>query len=36
LANYVSDSYNKPVKTFAIRTDGDGRGMFQLSFPDKE
>ena len=36
LANYVSDSYNKPVKTFAIRTDGSGRGTFQLSFPDKE
>lgn len=36
LANYVSDSYNKPVKTFAVRTDGDGRGTFQLSFPDKE
>lgn len=36
LANYVSDSYNKPVKTFTVRTDGDGRGTFQLSFPDKE
>lgn len=36
LANYVSDSYNKPVKTFAVRTDGDGRSTFQLSFPDKE
>lgn len=36
LANYVSDSYNKPVKTFTVRTDGAGRGTFQLSFPDKE
>lgn len=36
LVNYVSDSYNKPVKTFTVRTDGDGRGTFQLSFPDKE
>ena len=36
LANYVSDSYNKAVKTFTVRTDGDGRGTFQLSFPDKE
>ena len=36
LANYVSDSFNKPVKTFTVRTDGDGRGTFQLSFPDKE
>lgn len=36
LANYVSDSYNKPVKTFTVRTDGSGRGTFQLSFPDKE
>ena len=36
LANYVSDSYNKPVKTFTVRTDGDGRGTFQLSFPEKE
>ncbi len=36
LANYVSDSYNKPVKTFTVRTDGDGRGTFLLSFPDKE
>ncbi len=36
LANYVSDSYNKPVKTFTVRTDGNGRGTFRLSFPDKE
>lgn len=36
LANYVSDFYNKPVKTFTIRTDGAGRGTFRLSFPDKE
>ncbi len=36
LANYVSDSYNKPVKTLTIRTGVDGRGSFPLSFPDKE
>ncbi|WP_165155099.1 alpha-2-macroglobulin [Parabacteroides sp. ZJ-118] len=36
LANYVSDSYNKPVRTFTVRTDESGRGTFRLSFPDKE
>ena len=36
LANYVSDSYNKPVKSFSIRTGNDGRGIFKLSFPDEE
>ncbi len=36
LANYVSDSYNKPVRMLAVRTDGRGRGSFRLSFPDEE
>lgn len=36
LANYVSDSYNKPVKTFTVRTRENGRGNFQLSFPDED
>ncbi len=36
LAGFVSDSYNKPVKQFTVRTDNDGRGTFSLSFPDEE
>ena len=36
LANYVSDSYNKPVKTFTLRTGADGTANFRLSFADNE
>ncbi|MDD4659186.1 MAG: MG2 domain-containing protein [Massilibacteroides sp.] len=36
LANYVSDSYNKPVKELFVRTDGNGKAKFELSFPDDE
>ena len=36
LANYVSDSYNKPVKKFTVQTGENGRGTFNLSFTDKE
>ena len=36
LANYVSDSYNKPVKTFSIRTGADGTANFRFSFADNE
>lgn len=36
LANYVSDTYNKPVKTLTLRTDGSGRSRFNLSFPTEE
>lgn len=36
LANYVSDSYNKPVKELTVRTDENGRGTFQLSFSNEE
>lgn len=36
LANYVSDSYNKPVKELTVRTDKNGRGTFQLSFSNEE
>ena len=32
LANYVSDAYRKPVKTFRIKTDAEGKGHFDLSF----
>lgn len=32
LANFVSDSYNKPVKTFTIQTGANGRASFPLSF----
>ena len=36
LANYISDSYNKPIKRFTLRTDNKGKGSFRLEFPDKE
>lgn len=36
LANYVSDKYNKPVKSFTLRTGSDGRASFKLSFNDQE
>ena len=36
LANYVSDSYNKPVKQFTVRTGENGKGTFQLSFSNEE
>lgn len=36
LANYVSDSYNKPIKEFSVRTDGNGKVKFNLSFSDEE
>lgn len=36
LANYLSDSYNKPVKTLTVRTGENGRGSFQLSFPNSD
>ncbi|WP_235848719.1 alpha-2-macroglobulin family protein [Parabacteroides timonensis] len=36
LANYVSDSYNKPVKQLTVRTGENGRGTFQLSFSNEE
>lgn len=36
LANYVSDSYNKPVKELTVRTGENGRGTFQLSFSNEE
>ncbi|RHJ87643.1 alpha-2-macroglobulin [Parabacteroides sp. AM08-6] len=32
LANYVSDSYNKPVKKLTVRTGGDGLATFPLMF----
>lgn len=36
LANYVSDSYNKPVKNMTVRTGENGRGTFCLSFSNEE
>lgn len=36
LANFVSDSYNKPVKKMTVRTGENGRGTFQLSFSNEE
>ena len=36
LANYVSDSYNKPVKNMTVRTGENGRGTFSLSFGNEE
>lgn len=36
LANFISDSYNKPVKTFSVRTGGEGTATFRLSFSDDE
>ena len=36
LANFVSEAYNKPVKTFALRTDEKGLASFSLSFADEE
>lgn len=36
LANYVSDKYNKPVKSITLRTGANGRASFSLSFKDQE
>ena len=36
LANYVSGSYNKPVKHLDIRTDGQGNASFPLRFAREE
>lgn len=36
LANFVSESYNKPVKSFTVRTGADGKGSFKLSFNDNQ
>ena len=36
LANYVSNSYNKPVKTFTIRTGTNGTASFNLKYTDAD
>lgn len=36
LANYVSDSYNKPIREFSVETGANGKGNFELSFEDSE
>lgn len=36
LANYISDSYHKPVQSLTLRTDSQGRATFPLSFKDNE
>lgn len=32
LANYISDSYNRPVKNLVVRTDQQGKATFDLNF----
>jgi len=36
LANYISNSYHKPVKELTLKTDSNGKGTFKLSFTDQE
>lgn len=36
LANYISDSYNRPVKNFSVRTDANGKATFELNFDNSE
>ena len=36
LANYVSNSYNKPVKTFTVRTGVNGTASFNLKYADAD
>lgn len=36
LANYVSNSYNKPVKSFTVRTGANGTATFNLKFADAD
>lgn len=36
LANYVSNSYNKPVKTFTVRTGTNGMASFNLRYADAD
>lgn len=36
LANYVSNSYNKPVKTFTVRTGANGTASFNLKYADAD
>ncbi len=36
LANFMSDTYKKPVKQFTLRSGDNGRGAFNLSFSDDE
>lgn len=36
LANYVSDSYNKPIRQLNVKTGPNGKGNFELSFDDSE
>lgn len=36
LANYMSDSYNKPIKQLQLRTGANGKATFTLNFPNAE
>lgn len=36
LANYTTDSYNDPVKTFTVSTNSQGKASFNLNFPDRD
>lgn len=35
LTRFVSDSYNKPERTFTVRSDANGRASFTLNYPDE-
>ena len=36
LANYIANSYNKPVKNMSLQTDRNGKAVFDLNFPNNE
>lgn len=36
LANYISNSYNRPVRNFTLRTDAGGKAAFDLNFPNSD
>ncbi|NRR91248.1 Ig-like domain-containing protein [Winogradskyella undariae] len=36
LSSYISSSYHRPVQTFSINTDANGKGHFNLKIPEEE
>lgn len=36
LSNYVSSSYHRPVQTFSLNTDANGKANFKLKIPENE
>ena len=36
LASFIADSHNEPVKTMTLKTDGNGKASFDLSFTHNE